>query len=216
MSYTMMTRSQTRIAELQKENDALAGILALFVKNFKLNKARIAELEETNELIKSERDEFDERLMKYEKNPNWEFDPDEKSDEDEDKDEDKREVYVSMYTDEYPEDDGGRQLSVKKWQGEVDKSMTPKEIFELAEEDGDWDVEFGAGGALLGDDDDDDYVHKMCSTYLISPADDIFDDMCEKEYDLETHKEVPIGTAEALWSGSFSREQLREALFKED
>ena len=212
----MMTRSQTRIAELQKENDALAGILALFVKNFKLNKARIAELEETNEMIKSESDEFYERLMKYEKNPNCEFDPDEKSDEDEDKDEDKREVYVSMYTDEYPEDDGGRQLSVKKWQGEVDKSMTPKEIFELAE-DGDWYVvEFGGGGALLGDDDDDDYVHKMCSTYLISPADDIFDDMCEKEYDLETHKEVPIGTAEALMSGSFSREQLREALFKED
>ena len=137
----MMTRSMSRIAELQKENGALAGILALFVKDFKLNKAHIAELEESNEMIKSESEEFYKRLIKYEKNPNWEFDSDEESDEDEDEDGDKRKVYVSMYTDEYSDDDGGRQLSVKKWVGEVNKSMTPKEIFEFAEEDGDWDVE---------------------------------------------------------------------------
>ena len=106
---------------------------------------------------------------------------------------DKRKVYVSMYTDEYPEDDGGRQISVKRWVGEVDKSMIPKEIFELAEEEGGWDVEFGAGGALMGDDDDDDFVRRKCSTYLI-----LWGKGNEKEYDLETHKEVPIGTAEGV------------------
>ena len=45
-----------RIAELEKENDgdALAGILALYVQEGKLNNARIAELEKENEKLKKE------------------------------------------------------------------------------------------------------------------------------------------------------------------
>ena len=94
----------------------------------------------------------------------------------------KRKVYISMYTDEYPDDDGGRQLSVKKWVGEVNKSMTPKEIFEFAEENGDWAVEYGAGGALKNENinDDDAHVRALCGTYCINED---YPDGTEKVYD---------------------------------
>jgi len=96
----------------------------------------------------------------------------------------KRKVYISMYTDEYPEDDGGRQLSVKRWEGEVDKSMTPKEIFEFAEEDGDWAVEYGAGGAIQNEKiHDDAHVRALCGSYCINED---YPDGTEKVYTLET------------------------------
>ena len=49
---------EKRIAELEKENDALAGILALYVQEGKLNNARIAELEKENEKLKKENKEY--------------------------------------------------------------------------------------------------------------------------------------------------------------
>ena len=142
----MMTRSQTRIAQLE---------------------ARIAELEKENETLKKEK----------------EVHP-------------KRRVYVSMYTDDYPDNHwtriGGRQLSEIKWVGEVDKSMTPKEIFEFAKEDNYWVVEKEGRVSLDGDDVDDDYVREMCSTYLILDYTED-EERIEKEYDLKTHKEIVEG-----------------------
>ena len=212
-----LEKKNARIAKLKKENDVYGEILALAVQaNFLTfpnlqGKACIAEGEaciavlwkKINERKMSKRDEdtdedteaetMEKMILEWLGAAPAEAAP--STDEDTDEDTDKQKVYVSMYTDEYPEDDGGRQLSVKTWVGEVDKSMTPKEIFEFAEEDGDWDVEFGAGGAIDDDDDDDDDVRRMCSTYLICPA---AGERIEKEYDLETHKEVPIGTAKGV------------------
>ena len=97
-----------------------------------------------------------------------------------------------MYTD----DDGGRQLKRIKWVGEVDKSMTPKEIFEFAKKDGDWDVIYRDRVWLLDADEGENLSEcEICSTYLIldETEDEESIPFSEKEYDLKTHKEIVEG-----------------------
>ena len=104
-----------------------------------------------------------------------------------------RRVYISMYT---PDDDNGRQLKRIKWVGEVDKSMTPKEIFEFAKKDGDWDVIYRDRVWLLDADEGENLSEcEICSTYLIldKTEDEESIPFSEKEYDLKTHKEIVEG-----------------------